>query len=105
MYKLYNKNVGMAPPRESLICFGGKITINEFRKSNGTFSNLNIPPMTKLCLQTDGDKNLSQVSNFSWINSDEPPNQQPTGLYRKAPLKNQNTLDQIMGISLQKGQQ
>lgn len=104
MYNLYNTDIQLAPPREALKCFGGNLTINEFRKSNGVFSNLNIPPMTKLSLQTDGDKNLSQVSNFTWLNNNtsNDKKEEDTGLYRKAPLKNQNTLDQIMGINLKK---
>lgn len=103
MYDLYSKDVKIAPPREALQCFGGTLSIEEFRKRNGDFSNLNIPPMTKLELQIDGEKNLNQISNFTWSNNtktEEEP--QAQGLMRKAPLKTQGTLEHIMGINLKK---
>lgn len=100
MYNLYEKNIQLAPPREALKCFGGKLTIDEFRKNNGIFSNINIPPLTKLALQTDGDKNLSFVNNFTWtsnVNENE-----ETTLIRKSPLKHQNTLEKFVTLNQKK---
>jgi hypothetical protein len=100
MYDLYDMEVKIAPPRECLKCFGGTLSIEEFRIRNGEFSNLNIPPMTKLELQIDGEKNLNQISNFTWTNNKT--DEETQGLSRKAPLKTQGTLDHIMGINLKK---
>ena len=97
MYNLHNVQVNCAPPREALKQFGGTLTMKEFKNKNRKFSNLNIPPMRKLEIQTDGENDLSSVNNFTWVNSSDAKEESKI-LQRESPVKNKNTLDKIMNI-------
>ena len=94
MYDLYDKDIKMAPPKESLQCFGGTMSIEDFRKNNSTYSYKNLPPLKILEFKNESS---NQLNNFTWLNNIELSTNQ-VALERKKPDKNQFTLDKIMNL-------
>jgi hypothetical protein len=86
----YN-NISFAPSKTNLKIFGGKMTIEEFRKGftkhNNTISNIDTGVSNDIHIQNCIQYQVKEVKN------------EPVRLKRSKPLKNsQNTLENTMGI-------
>lgn len=104
------KDIKASPPKYALKCYGGKMSIEEFRKitNEGVYNyQMLLPPLTPINPLID--KNI----NFTWVSSDEATksyenfngneiqNDQLKIKRDKKPTKNsQNTLEESMGIKL-----
>ena len=98
--KLYGTiNNEFAPRKEELNVFGGRLTINEFRKTNRKHISVkSFPPMKNIKNNIESDFTLIR-GNVINKNSNIVDN---IKLERKKPLTNsQNTLESTMGIFLQ----
>lgn len=103
-------NIKASPPKYSLKCFGGKMSIDEFRKMSSEGKNeyeMLIPPLVPINPLID--KNI----NFTWVSSDEATkhyenfnnnditdNQLKIKRDKKPNKTSQNTLEESMGIKL-----
>ena len=86
--------IKLASPRLSLKKFGGRFSINEFRKNNSNYNKefkLLLPPMISIIPAIE-EININNKSNFNILNTD-------LKLKRSKPLVNSdNTLENCMNL-------
>ena len=96
-----NKNIiNFAPPKELLECFGGTMTIEQFRKNNKKFV------VYEFLLKKNEERIIERYENFSVSQREQEQEQEqseiqnePIKLKRKTPkVSSQNTLEKSMGI-------
>jgi hypothetical protein len=103
-------NINASPPKFSLKCYGGKFTIEEFRK-NSSNRKLNyemlVPPLIPINPLIDKNINFTWVSNdeavrsFDTFNKSLDDNQLKIKREKKESKNSQNTLEQSMGINVE----
>ena len=106
-----NSKVRSAPSRLALACFGGHMTIDEFRAfggKSGRFVNVNCPPMMTLTLQVEeiNDSDVRMEHKYVPIDSDRVNKyKEKVMLRRTKPLvgSQKNTLDCTMNIRCERG--
>jgi hypothetical protein len=91
-----NKNIiNFAPPKELLECFGGTMTIEQFRKNNKKFVVYEFPMKNE-------ERIIERYENFSVSQREQEQSEiqnEPIKLKRKTPkVSSQNTLEKSMGI-------
>lgn len=94
-----SKNIDFAPPKSILKCFGGTMTIEEFRANKSKFKVLNYPMKNE-------EHIVERYENFSIKTNENNTNQEyndiinePIKLKRKTPKpSSQNTLEKTMGL-------
>ena len=90
-------NIEFAPPKELLECFGGTMSIDQFRKNNKKFVVYEFPMKNE-------ERIIERYENFSVSQSEQEQEQieiqnEPIKLKRKTPkVSSQNTLEKSMGI-------
>jgi len=99
------ENIKSSPPKYALKCFGGKMSIEEFRKESEEIYDILVPPL--IPINPLIDKNI----NFTWVSSDDATknfenftlgdvqdNQLKIKREKKQHKTSQNTLEESMGI-------
>ena len=104
------EHIKIAPPRLSLSCFGGHLSIDEFRAFSQAdrMMILNVPPMKSLTQQIEEVNNVDVGSGYQYIPIDHVRSERglPTdlALKRNKPLLNlKNTLHSAMNVQIISG--